>query len=143
MADNFKDYLDLDESGLADPAAEFLEPKQTLTAEPDPGPNPMDNGYTGKSFIQDIYKTLGRLGGMEWLLIQARSDPRSFIGLLKNSMPKNLNIEQDTQLSVTLVDRFGNEKADWSDRQNAEATLEYSTPLLTMDDQDASEYIGE
>ncbi len=138
-----EDFVNLNDSGLMEPdLSEYLEPEKTLFEPPEPGPNPIDNGYDGKHFLKDVYKALGRVGGVEFLVQQARSDPRSFMALLRSTAPKNLSIEQDTELSVKLIDRFGDEKADWTERQNSDATLEYATPLITHNTEpDISDYL--
>ncbi len=63
---------------------------------------------TPRKFGQMILDVLGELGGMKWLLGQARIDPRGYIELLKKVLPKTIQAEGLDGLTILLRDQYGN-----------------------------------
>ena len=64
---------------------------------------------TPRKFGQTILKVFGDLGGADWLLLQARADPRGFIELLKKILPRQIEMDNLDGLTVLLRDQYGNE----------------------------------
>ena len=63
---------------------------------------------TPRKFAQSVLDVFEELGGMVWLLSQARVDPRGFLDLLKKILPRNIQAEGLEGITVRLVDQYGN-----------------------------------
>lgn len=63
---------------------------------------------TPRKFAQSVLDVFERLGGMMWLLTQAKNDPRGFLDLLKKILPRNIQAEGLEGITVRLVDQYGN-----------------------------------
>jgi len=63
---------------------------------------------TPRKFAQSVLDVFDRLGGMTWLLTQAKVDPRGFLDLLKKILPRNIQAEGLEGITVRLVDQYGN-----------------------------------
>ena len=63
---------------------------------------------TPRKFGQAILKVFGLLGGTDWLLVQAKEDPRGFIELLKKILPRQIEMDNLDGLTVILTDQYGN-----------------------------------
>ena len=63
---------------------------------------------TPRKFAQSVLDVFEELGGMIWLLSQAKVDPRGFLDLLKKILPRNIQAEGLEGITVRLVDQYGN-----------------------------------
>ena len=63
---------------------------------------------TPRKFAQSVLDVFEELGGMMWLLTQAKIDPRGFLDLLKKILPRNIQAEGLEGITVRLVDQYGN-----------------------------------
>lgn len=63
---------------------------------------------TPRKFAQTVLDVFGELGGVIWLKEQAKGDPRGFIELLKKIMPSNIQAEGFGDITVRIVDQYGN-----------------------------------
>ena len=63
---------------------------------------------TPRKFAQSVLDVFEELGGMVWLLSQAKVDPRGFLDLLKKILPRNIQAEGLEGITVRLVDQYGN-----------------------------------
>lgn len=63
---------------------------------------------TPRKFAQSVLDVFEELGGMMWLLTQAKTDPRGFLDLLKKILPRNIQAEGLEGITVRLVDQYGN-----------------------------------
>lgn len=74
------------------------------------GPNLKSlNAMTPRKFAQSVLEVYEKLGGATWLFTEAKADSKGFLDLLKKLIPKSVQLEDLTGLSVTLIDQFGNE----------------------------------
>ena len=64
---------------------------------------------TPRKFGQAILEVFGRIGGVDWLVLQATADPRGFIELLKKILPRQIEMDNLDGLTVLLRDMYGNE----------------------------------
>jgi hypothetical protein len=63
---------------------------------------------TPRKFAQSVLDVFEKLGGLTWLLGQAKVDPRGFLDLLKKILPRNIQAEGLEGITVRLVDQYGN-----------------------------------
>lgn len=79
--------------------------------------------YSPRKLAQDILDVLQELGGSQWILTQAKTDPRGYLELLKRILPRNLQLDGIEGLSITLIDTFGNKiQLDAAGSGTAQAT---------------------
>ena len=84
--------------GLVGPKhSEGLDDESDLPVDP----HVMKPRQIGKSIMR-VYKMLG---GDRWLLEQAQENPKEFLGMLKTIVPKNLDIDLDTDIHIHLAPR--------------------------------------
>ena len=57
---------------------------------------------------KSIMSVYHQLGGDTWLLKQAELYPKEFMSLLKSILPKNINVDMDQNISVTVAGSFSN-----------------------------------
>jgi len=82
---DFDDFLDNDSGLPAD-----LESIEAMSSK---GPvSPSQTSFTPKKLQAAIMDVLQQLGGTEWLLNQARDNPKEFFSLLKMCMPKEVDL---------------------------------------------------
>ncbi len=81
---------------------------QLLNAEEPAGELSKLAKMTPRKFAQSVLDVFEELGGMVWLLSQARVDPRGFLDLLKKILPRNIQAEGLEGITVRLVDQYGN-----------------------------------
>jgi hypothetical protein len=92
------DFILEDESKPLD--GEYIPPNYT-------GPNLATiSKLTKKKFGQAIFNVLERLGGEDWLYVQALADPKNFMELLKKMVPAQTVGDDLTGLVVKLIDRY-------------------------------------
>ena len=64
---------------------------------------------TRKRFGQAILNVFERLGGEDWLFIEAKSDPKAYLELLKKMVPSPSLGDMLSELKINLINRYGDE----------------------------------
>jgi len=98
---------------IVDPADELRDKQEPLIPEistPEVREGELSKlvKMTPRKFAQSVLDVFEELGGMIWLLGQAKVDPRGFIELLKKILPRNIQAEGLEGITVRLVDQYGN-----------------------------------
>jgi len=65
-----------------------------------------------KDMPRSIMSVYHNLGGDAWLLKQAELYPKEFMSLLKSILPKNINIDMDQEIHVSIAPSFSNGTLD-------------------------------
>ena len=94
---------------IVDPEPQLLNTEEPLDAvRHEAGELSKLAKMTPRKFAQSVLDVFEELGGMVWLLSQARVDPRGFLDLLKKILPRNIQAEGLEGITVRLVDQYGN-----------------------------------
>ena len=59
-----------------------------------------------KNMPKSIMSVYHQLGGDSWLLKQAELYPKEFMAMLKSILPKNINVDMDQNISVTIAGSY-------------------------------------
>lgn len=78
---------------------------------------------TPRKFANSVLEVYEKLGGTSWLFIQAAADPKAFLDLLKKLIPKSVQLDDLTGISVTLIDQFGNKMQIETGQQMGDAPM--------------------
>ena len=65
-----------------------------------------------KDMPRSIMSVYHQLGGDSWLLTQAELYPKEFMSLLKSILPKNINIDMDHEIHISVAPAFSNGALD-------------------------------
>ncbi len=63
--------------------------------------------FTPKMFVTDVGKAYQDLGGLAWLIEQAKVAPQEFMKLLQKMMPKQIDLDLMEGTTIKLIDQFG------------------------------------
>lgn len=86
--------------------------------------------FTPKMFLQDVGKAYKELGGLQWLIIQAKVAPAEFMKLLQKMMPKTLDLDLMEGTTITLIDRFSGQSIEIAGPSGPAAGPQPTSPLL-------------
>ena len=89
-----------DELFADEPAYE--EPPLDMPVSPEGGNLASLQDLKPKDMPRSIMSVYQRLGGDSWLLKQAQLNPKEFLGMLKSIVPKNINVDLDHEINVSI-----------------------------------------
>lgn len=81
----------------------FEEPTADMSVTPEGGNLVSLNDLKPKDMPRSIMAVYQRLGGDSWLLKQAQLNPKEFLGMLKSIVPKNINVDLDHEINVSIT----------------------------------------
>ena len=105
MVDQFDNLDDFLASSPEDETVDHTPPIE-VTPSPGLGTNLSLNGdMKPREFIKSIAAVYRELGGDAWLLLQARENPKEFLGMIKHILPKNIEMSMDHEINISIAAR--------------------------------------
>jgi hypothetical protein len=86
-----------------DDILDLPDPEPDLPQENGPGALPIAKNLTPREMVQSVLRVYQQLGAETWLLEQAKDNPREFLQIIKQMLPKDVgDIGTDQKINIII-----------------------------------------